>query len=44
LQEIDFNDDFIELGGHSLMAIQILTRIKEELNVNISLKTFLELL
>jgi amino acid adenylation domain-containing protein len=42
IEEISPDQDFFEMGGHSLLALQIMTRIKEELNFNISLKTFYE--
>ncbi len=38
--EIEINDNFFDLGGHSLMAVQILSRIKETLHVNVSLAKF----
>ena len=41
-EEIGLDDDFFEIGGHSLLALQILTRIKEELGFKITLKDFLE--
>ena len=41
-EEIGPDDDFFEIGGHSLLALQILTRIKEELGYKITLKDFLE--
>ena len=41
-EEIGLDDDFFEIGGHSLLALQILTRIKEELGYKITLKDFLE--
>ncbi|MEI6050238.1 MAG: amino acid adenylation domain-containing protein, partial [Bacteroidota bacterium] len=40
--EIAPDEDFFEMGGHSLLALQILTRLKEELGVKLSLKEFLE--
>ena len=40
--EIGPDDDFFEIGGHSLIALQILTRIKEELGFKITLKDFLD--
>ncbi|MEI6047794.1 MAG: amino acid adenylation domain-containing protein [Bacteroidota bacterium] len=41
-EEIGLDDDFFEMGGHSLLALQIITRIKEELGFKISLKDFLD--
>ena len=42
IDNITAHDNFFDIGGHSLLALQIITRIKEELHQNISLKTFLE--
>jgi tyrocidine synthetase-3 len=42
VKNIKRNESFFDIGGNSLLAIQILTRIKEELNLNISFKTFLQ--
>jgi amino acid adenylation domain-containing protein len=36
------DDDFFEIGGHSLLALQIITRIKEDLGLSLSLKEFLD--
>lgn len=41
-KEIEFDDNFFEIGGHSLLALQVLTRIKEVLGFNISLKNFMD--
>jgi amino acid adenylation domain-containing protein len=40
--EIEINDSFFDLGGHSLMAVQILSKIKEILHVNVSLAKFMD--
>jgi amino acid adenylation domain-containing protein len=40
--KIGLDDDFYEIGGHSLLALQILTRMKEELGIKITLKEFLD--
>ena len=42
ISEIGLDENFFELGGQSLLALQIMTRIKEELDFNISLKSFYE--
>ena len=39
-EQVGIQDDFIELGGDSLKAVQIITRIHKELNVSISLLDF----
>src|SRR5690606_34030052 len=36
--EIGIDDDFIDLGGHSLVAAQILVRVQQQLGVKVSLK------
>ena len=41
IDRIGIDDDFFDLGGHSLFATQIIIRIKQALHVNI---TMLELL
>ena len=40
IDQIGIQDDFIELGGDSLKAIQMLTRIQKELNVSVPLTEF----
>ena len=40
LNQIGPDDNFFDLGGQSLLALQIMVRIKEEFKVNISLKSF----
>lgn len=42
LRNIKTNQSFFDIGGNSLLAIQVLARIKEDLNLNISFKTFLQ--
>ncbi len=36
------HDDFFELGGHSLMATQAISRIRDLLQIDLSLRSFLE--
>jgi amino acid adenylation domain-containing protein len=40
-EKIGADDDFFEIGGHSLMALQILSRIKEVFGIGIQLSLFL---
>lgn len=40
--EIGANDDFFDLGGHSLSAAQIVTRIRREFQVKIELRDFFQ--
>jgi 1-acyl-sn-glycerol-3-phosphate acyltransferase/acyl carrier protein len=41
-QDISIDDNFFEIGGYSLLALQLLTQIKEKLGVEISLHSFFE--
>ena len=38
VEKIGINDDFFSLGGHSLKAIQVISMIHRELNVELSIK------
>ncbi|RJS17716.1 non-ribosomal peptide synthetase [Corallococcus sp. H22C18031201] len=40
--EIGLNDDFLELGGNSLMAAQMLTRLRETFSVQLPLSALFE--
>ncbi|TKH36518.1 non-ribosomal peptide synthetase [Paenibacillus polymyxa] len=40
VQKIGVNDNFFELGGYSLKAISLISRIYEQLNVEVPLKDF----
>jgi amino acid adenylation domain-containing protein len=42
VEQIGIHDDFFDLGGHSLMAIKALSRIREEFNVDLPLATLLQ--
>jgi amino acid adenylation domain-containing protein len=42
LERLSVFDDFFDLGGHSLIATQILARVRELLEVEIPLKDFFE--
>jgi amino acid adenylation domain-containing protein len=42
VEKIGLNDDFFDLGGHSLMAAQFLSRLRDRTEVEVSLKTFFE--
>ena len=37
LERVGVNDDFFNLGGHSLMATQVITRLRKQMNVNLPL-------
>lgn len=42
VEQIGIHDDFFDLGGHSLMAIKALSRIREEFGVDLPLATLLQ--
>lgn len=42
VEPIGTNDDFFKLGGHSLLGTQVLGRIRERFNVDLSLRTIFE--
>jgi acyl carrier protein len=41
-ESIGINDDFFEIGGHSLLAIRVMTAIRDVFRVQLPLFTFLE--
>jgi acyl-coenzyme A synthetase/AMP-(fatty) acid ligase/acyl carrier protein len=43
LKRIGIHDNFFELGGHSLLAMRLIAAIKRELDVELPVKTFFEL-
>lgn len=43
LEEVDINDDFFEIGGHSLNATLLLSTIHKEMNVEILLMDLFEI-
>lgn len=42
VRAIDIRDDFFSLGGHSLLIIRIIARLREELGVDLPLAAFLD--
>jgi amino acid adenylation domain-containing protein len=42
VEQIGVEDNFFESGGHSLMATQVLSRVRESFQVELSLKRFFE--
>lgn len=42
LTEVSLGDNFFDLGGNSLLAIQVLNQIRSELNINLPMKVLLE--
>jgi acyl carrier protein len=43
VDKVGIHDDFFDLGGHSLLVLQVYSRIKEELGTDVSLRRFFEL-
>jgi amino acid adenylation domain-containing protein/thioester reductase-like protein len=41
-EEIGVHDNFFEIGGHSLLAVQLMSQVREAFNVNLPLITFFE--
>jgi acyl transferase domain-containing protein/acyl carrier protein len=42
IEQIGIDDDFFEVGGHSLLGIQMLSRIREAFNVDLPLRNVFE--
>ncbi|MDB5328351.1 MAG: hypothetical protein JWM57_3920, partial [Phycisphaerales bacterium] len=42
LASVDREDDFFEIGGHSLLAIQFAARVRDVLNVDLAVRTLFE--
>jgi acyl carrier protein len=42
-ESISIDDDFFTLGGHSLLATHLIARIRETLQVNVTLREFFKL-
>ncbi len=42
IDRVGIRDSFFDLGGHSMMATQVVSRIREEFDVEISLRTLFE--
>jgi acyl carrier protein len=39
LQKVCILDNFFEIGGHSLLAMQVVSRIQEKYNINVPVRT-----
>jgi thioesterase domain-containing protein/acyl carrier protein len=42
LEQVGVDDNFFDLGGHSLLGIQLLARVREQLDIQLSVRTFFE--
>ncbi len=42
LQRVGIHDSFYEVGGHSLMAFQVLSRLTDSFGLDVPIRTFLE--
>lgn len=42
LERVSIHDNFFEMGGHSLLAIRLITQLRDDFNVEIPLGTFFE--
>ncbi|MCH8623083.1 phosphopantetheine-binding protein, partial [Undibacterium sp. TS12] len=42
LDQIGIEDDFFSLGGHSLAAMQVVSRIRDEFNIELALRDIFE--
>jgi phosphopantetheine binding protein len=42
LEQIDLHDNFFDLGGHSLLGAQVISRVGEAFNLDIYLRTLFE--
>ena len=42
LDAVGTQDNFFNLGGHSLMATQLIARIRDEFGVSLGLRTFFD--
>jgi acyl carrier protein len=42
VEQVSIHDDFIELGGHSVLAMQIVSRLRSTIQVDVPLRAFFE--
>ncbi|MFJ2685159.1 non-ribosomal peptide synthase/polyketide synthase [Pseudomonas sp. NPDC087342] len=42
LEQVGLSDNFFELGGHSLLVTQVISRVRQALNVQVPLRTLFE--
>ena len=43
VEEVDIRENFLELGGNSLMAVQLISRVRDVFEVNVPIGEFLRL-
>ncbi len=42
VEQVGVNDNFFDMGGHSLLAIRLMTRLRERLQIDLELRTVFE--
>ena len=42
VERVGLDDNFFELGGHSLLATRVISRVRQELSIDVSLKSLFE--
>jgi acyl carrier protein len=42
LEKVGIDENFFEIGGHSLRAIQVISRVREIIQVELSMRDFFE--
>jgi natural product biosynthesis luciferase-like monooxygenase protein len=42
VEEVGIHDDFFEIGGHSILASQLISRLRETFHIELSLRTFFD--
>jgi acyl carrier protein len=42
VKSVDLHDNFFQLGGHSLMGTQVLSRVRERYRINLPLRSLFE--